>query len=82
MVKDKCEQPLSYLIVTPNGTTLRCNRQQLCGRSEQFIPRIQLENTPENTSVAKTPDTVKTNDNYITKSGRIVKPPVRYKPGE
>ena len=68
VVKDKCEQPRSYLIVTPNGNTLRRNRQQLRGRSEQFIPRrIQVENTPESTSVAKTPDTVKTNDNYVTK---------------
>ena len=58
VVKDKCEQPHSYLIVTPNGNTLRRNRQQVRGRSEQFIPRrIQVENTPENTSVAKTADT-------------------------
>lgn len=76
-VESKTSYPRSYNITTEDGRTYRRNRQHISTGSPQYnsdddyISCDNEEMDPENTAL-------RSMDNYVTRSGRIVRPPTRF----
>ncbi|XP_038061713.1 uncharacterized protein K02A2.6-like [Patiria miniata] len=73
-IKQRCEEPRSYVIVTPNGRELRRNRRHLRD-IEPAKKRVTFEDDTSPSRNREVQDTPKTPT--ITRSGRQVKPPKR-----
>ena len=73
-IKQCCEEPRSYVIVTPNGRELRRNRRHLRD-IEPVKKRVTFEDgaPPSRDSPARD----NSNTPTITRSGRQVRPPKR-----
>ena len=84
VVKEKCQEPRSYIVETPNGNRLRRNRNHLRDinpvkpvhfaeenppKSDNNDPPVSLNNTAK--------EKAKTSTDKQTRSGRTVKPPKR-----
>ena len=84
VVKEKCQEPRSYIVETPNGNRLRRNRNHLRDINPVKPVHFAEENPPksENNDPPVSPNNTakekaKTSTDKQTRSGRTVKPPNR-----
>ena len=73
VVKEKCTEPRSYIIETPNGRQLRRNRNHL--RDINPVKSVHFEDEPTKSKpVTEQPQS----SGYRTRSGRTTNPPQRF----
>ena len=89
-VQAKCNEPLSYIVDTPNGTQLRRNRSMLREMQPTTTPKFQLHAVEEAAAEIPTPTPTPAappeqtaakvpNHGKTTRSGRNVVTPRRYR---